>query len=121
MISRMVRSVSAMPGMLTRPMFRMASSGVAPQMPSVAWRTTPSMARQAHIRAALEAVASFSAQPIFPPSQIIPVRFPLILMMVPPICSSVPPISQTMAAEAAVAAETPQPQVADSFPVKSLM
>lgn len=35
MISRMVRSVSAMPGALTRPMLRMASSGVAPQMPSV--------------------------------------------------------------------------------------
>ena len=43
------------------------------------------------------------------------------LIIVPPICSSPPPISQTMAAEAAVAAETPQPQVADSFPVKSLM
>lgn len=50
-----------------------------------------------------------------------PVRSPLMLMMAPPICSSVPPISQTMVAEAAVAAETPQPQVADSFPVKSLM
>ncbi len=43
------------------------------------------------------------------------------LIIVPPICSSPPPIRQTMAAEAAVAAETPQPQVADSFPVKSLM
>ena len=45
MISRMVRSVSTIPGVLTRPMLRMAASGVAPQMPSVAWSTTPSMAR----------------------------------------------------------------------------
>ncbi len=117
----MVRSVSSIPGTLTRPMLRMASSGVTPQMPSVDRRTTPSMARYAHISAALAAVASFKAQPVFPPSQTMPVRSPLMLIIVPPICSSPPPISQTMAAEAAVAAETPQPQVADSFPVKSLM
>ena len=67
------------------------------------------------------AVASFSAQPILPPSQIMPVRLPLMLMMALPICSSVPPMSHTIAAAAAVAAETPQPQVADSLPVKDLM
>lgn len=40
------------------------------------------------------------------------------LMMALPICSSLPPISHTMDAAEAVAAETPQPQVADSLPVK---
>ncbi len=45
MISKMVRSVSVMPGALTRPMFRITCSGVVPQMPSAAWRTTPSIAR----------------------------------------------------------------------------
>ena len=45
MISRMVRSVSTMPGVLTRPILRMACSGVAPQMPSVDWRTTSLIAR----------------------------------------------------------------------------
>lgn len=45
MISKIVRSVSTMPGALTRPMPRMASSGVAPQMPSVDRSTTPSRER----------------------------------------------------------------------------
>lgn len=45
MISRMVRSVSTMPGVLTRPILRMAYSGVAPQMPSVDWRTTSLIAK----------------------------------------------------------------------------
>lgn len=35
MISSIVRSVCAMPGLLTRPMLRMASSGVPAQIPSV--------------------------------------------------------------------------------------
>ena len=43
------------------------------------------------------------------------------LMMALPICSSLPPISHTMDAAEAVAAETPQPQVADSLPVKILI
>ena len=43
------------------------------------------------------------------------------LMMAAPICLSSPPRSHTMAAEAAVAADTPQPQVALSLPVNSLM
>ena len=79
------------------------------------------MARQALMRAALLAVASFRAQPIFPPSHIIPVRLPLILMIALPICRWLPPMSHTMAAEAAEAADTPQPQVADNFPVNSLI
>ena len=71
--------------------------------------------------AALVAVASFSAQPILPPSQIMPVKLPLILTMAEAISSSPPPSSQVIAAEDAVAALTPQPQVADSLPVKSLI
>lgn len=39
------------------------------------------------------------------------------LMMALPICSSVPPLIHTMAAAAAVAAEMPQPQVADKVTV----
>ena len=35
MISSIVRSVCAMPGLLTRPMLRIASSGVPAQIPSV--------------------------------------------------------------------------------------
>ncbi len=71
--------------------------------------------------AAEAAVASLRAQPILPPSQIMPVRLALMLMMAAPICLSSPPRSHTMAAEAAVAADTPQPQVALSLPVNSLM
>ena len=66
-------------------------------------------------------MASLRAQPILPPSQIMPVRLPLMLMMAAPIWASSPPSSHTMAAEAAAAADTPQPQVALSLPVKILM
>ena len=45
MMSRMVRSVATMPGLLTRPMLRMACSGVEAQMPSLALTTTPPTAR----------------------------------------------------------------------------
>ena len=57
--------VCAMPGLLIRPILRMAPSGVAWHMPSFGSSTVPSTARQALIRAAPLAVASFKAHPIF--------------------------------------------------------
>ena len=66
MISKMVRSVCAMPGLLIRPILRMAPSGVAWHMPSFGTSTVPSTARQALIRAAPRAVASFTCRAVLP-------------------------------------------------------
>lgn len=62
-ISRMVRSVCTMPGLLTLPILRMDSSGVNPQIPSVPWSTTSETAKKAHIMAALAAVAADPPHP----------------------------------------------------------
>ena len=60
-------------------------------------------------------------QPLFPPSQIIPVRLLAILFTVLAIISTVPSFRYTNPQAIPVPAAIPHPQNADSFPEYSLM
>ena len=99
----------------------MLTSTSSATMPSSRVAVTPAMASCAHCTALARALAIFSAQPDFAPSQIKPDTSAIMFWIADKISLMPPPSKYTMPAEEPIEAAIAQPHRGESLPICDLI